>query len=593
MFGKRAKGVKAFGDQLASDLGRSKVDIAGFLAEAQDLFVPLGFNPKDAEQISKTLTRLGIDLASFNNRADADVIGDLQSAMTGSSEVMKKYGVIVNETAVKQEALNRGWDAANLSEQQKAMARLAIIMRGTTAAQGDAERSGGSYANTMKRLQASLKDVRATLGAGLLPILARWFAAAANGVRQVEAWAVAHKPLLKIIAKVLIVSVALGAAVAAAGGTMFVAGVAMGLVAKGIGAVLLALKLVPIAIGLVTTTFGGLIAVVTAIASPLGIAIALIAGVAGYVVYASGALEWFGEAWHTLSTVAMKALGGIRDALMAGDLKAAMQVLWTGLNLIWTRGVTQLTAAWSGFRVSVLNILSGLWTKILQGGVAVVSGLQIAWNAMWSAFERQTQRNGSNLLKTYLRLKGKLTGEDVSQQIADVDQITNATNKASTDNQQVVDEQIVSVQMATIGQLGADQKNAEQKRLDATQETFNQLTADRIAAESEFNDALGRARDAREQHEQNQSDEKQRREDPDLTPPDIQGLIDRATDGVGNAAKLATASIGGFNAAAFDRLFAANSNTEAKETANNTREMARQLKRIANHKNTPSIFATS
>jgi hypothetical protein len=591
VFGKRSAGVKAFGDQLAKDLGRSRIDIAGFLAEAQDLFVPLGFDAQTAEAMSKQLTELGVDLASFNNKADADVIRDLLSAMTGSSEVMKKYGVIVNENAVQQEAMNQGWDAANLSEQQKSMARLAIIMRGTTAAQGDAIRSGSSYANTMKRLQASIKDARAALGAGLLPILARWIGAAAKGVRQVEAWARANAPLLKILAKVLTVTLAVGAAVVAMGGSMVVAGFAMGAVAKVIGGVVLAVKALPAVVGLVTAAFGGMAAAVTAAVTPLGLAIGLIAGVAGYVLYASGALGWFGDAWKTLSSVAMKTLGGIRDALVAGDLQAATRVLWAGLRVLWVRGVSQLTAAWSGFRGSVLNILSGLWTRILQGGVAVVSGLQIAWNTMWSSFERQTQRNGASLLKTYLRLKGKITGEDVSQQIADVDQITRAQNNASRKTQRVVNEEIVSVQIETVKRLGRDQEEGEDQRNASAQATLDRLVAERADADADFAAAIGAAREAREQHEASFTDEPNasRADAPDA--PDLESLIRSVSDAARDASGQAAQSVGTFNPAALSRLFAGREHTDTKATAENTRELVRLFKRIMTGESSTAVFS--
>ena len=48
--------------------------------------------------------------------------------------VMKKYGVIVSEAAVKQELLNQGIDPKTASDQQKVQARMNIIMAGTTAA---------------------------------------------------------------------------------------------------------------------------------------------------------------------------------------------------------------------------------------------------------------------------------------------------------------------------------------------------------------------------------------------------------------------------------------------------------------------------
>jgi len=119
VFGDRTSEVKAWGDEFANQVGRSKTQTAQFLAGAQDLFIPLGFEPGAAEQMSKTVTGLAVDLASFNNMADEDVMRDLQAAMTGSGETMKKYGVIVSEAAVKQELLNQGLDPKVASDQQK------------------------------------------------------------------------------------------------------------------------------------------------------------------------------------------------------------------------------------------------------------------------------------------------------------------------------------------------------------------------------------------------------------------------------------------------------------------------------------------
>jgi len=158
VFNENSKAVKAWGDGFAGEVGRSKKQVADFLSGTQDLLVPIGFDAAGATEMSKQLTGLAIDLASFNNKADSDVMRDLHAALTGSSEVMKKYGVIVNETAVKQELLNQGIDKNKATEQQKVMARMAIIMRGTTAAQGDAIRSAGSFANQMKAMQARVSD---------------------------------------------------------------------------------------------------------------------------------------------------------------------------------------------------------------------------------------------------------------------------------------------------------------------------------------------------------------------------------------------------------------------------------------------------
>lgn len=173
VFGSSSKRVKAWGDDFAKEVGRSEKQIAEFLANTQDLFVPLGFEPGSAEAMSKQITGLAIDLASFNNMQDGDTIRDLHAALTGSGEVMKKYGVVLSEAAVKQELLNQKMDPKKATDQQKVMARMNIILRGTTAAQGDAVRSAGGFANQVKNLQGRLVDLAGAVGTAFLPTLAK------------------------------------------------------------------------------------------------------------------------------------------------------------------------------------------------------------------------------------------------------------------------------------------------------------------------------------------------------------------------------------------------------------------------------------
>lgn len=174
VFGKNAKAVKEWGDAYAAQIGRSEEQIARFLSNAQDLLIPLGFEEGAATKMSQDLTILSTDLASFNNMADADVMRDLQAALTGSGEVMKKYGVIVSEAAVKQQLLQDGFDPTTATNQQKVMARYNLILAGTTAAQNDATRSAGSFANQMKALQGKALDFAANIGSILLPVLSGW-----------------------------------------------------------------------------------------------------------------------------------------------------------------------------------------------------------------------------------------------------------------------------------------------------------------------------------------------------------------------------------------------------------------------------------
>jgi hypothetical protein len=172
VFGDAAGEVEASAKSMAAELGVSRMEIIQMLGNMQDLLVPMGVATEQATGMSQQMARLAVDLGSFNNMASEQVFGDLQAAITGSGEVMKKYGVVLNETAVKQELLNMGMDPANADDAAKAQARLNIIMAGTTAAQGDAVRTAGSFANQIKQLKANFLDIAVTIGGPFLQGLA-------------------------------------------------------------------------------------------------------------------------------------------------------------------------------------------------------------------------------------------------------------------------------------------------------------------------------------------------------------------------------------------------------------------------------------
>lgn len=228
VFGSNAKSVKTWGDTYAAEVGRSKQQVADFLASSQDLFVPLGFDPRQAEALSKQVTELAVDLASFNNKLDVDTLRDLQAALTGSGEVMKKYGVVLDEAGVKQELLNQAIDPKMATNAEKAYARLAIILRGTTAAQGDAIRTSGSFANQMKALKASVMDAAVEIGSTLIPVITPLVQQAADVAKRVADWAAEHESLIVTVAKA-------AAGLAAVGGTLYVFGTSMTGAAAAVG----------------------------------------------------------------------------------------------------------------------------------------------------------------------------------------------------------------------------------------------------------------------------------------------------------------------------------------------------------------------
>ena len=65
-----------------------------YMSSIQDLLVPMGMVSDEAILMSNEVVKLAADLGSFNNLPTATVMLDIQSALVGNFETMKKYGVI-------------------------------------------------------------------------------------------------------------------------------------------------------------------------------------------------------------------------------------------------------------------------------------------------------------------------------------------------------------------------------------------------------------------------------------------------------------------------------------------------------------------
>lgn len=153
-------------------VGRAIMDVKQWMATLQDTFVPLGFARSKASEMSKSLVELGVDVASFSNKASSDVIRDFTSALVGNHETVRKYGIIISEGAIAQEALNMGLkkNYSQLTDLEKVQARYNIILNGTKDAQGDALRTANELANVEKRKEAIRKDMLEMMGRKLIPL---------------------------------------------------------------------------------------------------------------------------------------------------------------------------------------------------------------------------------------------------------------------------------------------------------------------------------------------------------------------------------------------------------------------------------------
>ncbi len=176
VFKEQSEAADDFAETLADSIKRNKIEVMSFMSTFQDTFVPLGFAREEGRKLAEQLAELTYDLASFNNVADPEVLRDLQSALVGNHETMRKYGVIIQEATLNEYMIQKGWvkSAKEATNQQKVLARLNLILEGTTDAQGDALRTSDSFNNRIKGLTSQVTTFAISIGGTLIPLLETW-----------------------------------------------------------------------------------------------------------------------------------------------------------------------------------------------------------------------------------------------------------------------------------------------------------------------------------------------------------------------------------------------------------------------------------
>ena len=176
VFGTSGRQIEEFAKTTATSMGitrQATLETAGTLG---NLIQAFGISKGQAADMSQRLIVLAADLSSFNNVPIDEVFQALRSGLTGETEPMKRFGVAINDTRLKQEALNMGlYDGKGaLDITAKTQAAYALILKDTALAQGDVERTSGGFANQMRFLKAGLQDAATQLGTYLLPYFERF-----------------------------------------------------------------------------------------------------------------------------------------------------------------------------------------------------------------------------------------------------------------------------------------------------------------------------------------------------------------------------------------------------------------------------------
>ena len=173
IIGKSSDQILSWSQDAATSMGMSQQAALEAAGTYGNLAVSLGLPQDKAATMSTSLVGLAADMASFNNVPVDEALQALQSGLTGETQPLKKFGVNLNEAALKQQAMAMGLSDGKgpLDASAKAQAAYALMMQQSTTAQGDFTRTSDGLANKTKISAAQFEDMKAKIGEALLPAM--------------------------------------------------------------------------------------------------------------------------------------------------------------------------------------------------------------------------------------------------------------------------------------------------------------------------------------------------------------------------------------------------------------------------------------
>lgn len=125
--------------------------------------------------MSKNLTQLGYDLASFYNIDFASAMQKVQSGISGELEPLRRLGYDLSVARLEQERLNLGIDksVSSMTQAEKSQLRYYAMMTQVTQVQGDMARTLENPANMLRVLRAELEQAARAVGNIFIPILTK------------------------------------------------------------------------------------------------------------------------------------------------------------------------------------------------------------------------------------------------------------------------------------------------------------------------------------------------------------------------------------------------------------------------------------
>ena len=173
--GRMADATREWSKEMSKALYLNEFEVRKYVGTFNVMLLSMGIGEEQAAEMSRTMTQLTYDMASFYNLKTEEAFGKLQSGIVGMSRPLQALGILVKESTIEAYALRTGLikEGQEMTELQKVLARYGTIMEATTKSQGDMLRTINESANVFRGLWSQVKLVAISFGDALLPAVTK------------------------------------------------------------------------------------------------------------------------------------------------------------------------------------------------------------------------------------------------------------------------------------------------------------------------------------------------------------------------------------------------------------------------------------
>ena len=174
VFGATLPQVTAEAEKNARAMGLTTSQYINAAAAIQDILIPMGFQRKEAANISTELVNLSGALSEWTGgKVSATQVSDiLSSALTGEREQLKQLGIVLQQSDIDARLAEKGLDklTGTTRQQAEATATLELILEKSTDAQRGFAEGSDSAVRRQAELAARTQEVVEKLSTLLLPV---------------------------------------------------------------------------------------------------------------------------------------------------------------------------------------------------------------------------------------------------------------------------------------------------------------------------------------------------------------------------------------------------------------------------------------